>query len=680
MTNRLADAASPYLRLHATNPVDWYPWGEAAFQRARELDRPIFLSIGYFTCHWCHVMERESFADMACAELLNRDFVAIKVDREERPDVDRLYMAYVQATTGGGGWPLSAFLTPERQPFYGGTYFPSQDRHGLPSFARLLQTIAQAWREQRPRLLATAAEVGQYLARELQAAPAGAATAAALQAAVWPRLYEELRASYDVAEGGFGGAPKFPRPVAHAFLLRFARLQAGSAEAAAAAEMVVATLRAMARGGLHDPLGGGFHRYATDAGWRVPHFEKMLYDQAQLVVSYVEAWQATQAPDLAETARTTCDFVLREMRAPEGGFYSAQDADSPIPVTHRQPGGASEGEGAYYLWTQAEIETLLPPDMAWLFCSHYGVQPGGNVPPALDPQGEFEGKNILYLAQPIEAGEAELLAEARAWLYNARRLRPHPPTDDKVLTAWNGLMISALAQAGAALEEPRYLAAAQAAAGFLLQQRWEEKSQRLLRTATVAGFAEDYAYLIQGLLDLHQADLDGQWLEWAHRLQVRQEELFAAPAGGYYSTAADPELWLRLREDYDGAEPSPNSVAVSNLMRLDLWHPEAGLRERGERALASFAARLEKMPQALPLMAALLEAAAAPPRRLQISGQAEAPDTRALLRVARRRFLPGTWVMLVSAPTAGPAAAYLCEDYTCQLPITDPAALAAALD
>ncbi|HUX66929.1 MAG TPA: thioredoxin domain-containing protein [Terriglobales bacterium] len=679
MANRLATAASPYLRLHASNPVDWYPWGEAAFQRARELDRPIFLSIGYFTCHWCHVMERESFADVACAELLNRDFVAIKVDREERPDVDRLYMAFVQATSGGGGWPLSAFLTPERQPFYGGTYFPSQDRHGLPSFARLLQTIAQAWKEQRPRLLASAAEMGQYLARELQPAPAGEATPALLLDKVWPRLFEELRAGYDAGAGGFGGAPKFPRPVAHAFLLRYARRHGGSEAATAATAMVVETLRAMARGGVHDHLGGGFHRYATDAGWRVPHFEKMLYDQAQLVVSYLEAWQLTQAPDLAETARTTCNFVLREMQAPGGGFYSAQDADSPIPLQHRQPGGPSEGEGAYYLWTKAEIETLLPPDMAWLLCLHYGVREGGNVPLRLDPQGEFEGKNILYVAQPIEAGEAELLAEARTWLYNARRLRPRPPTDDKVLTAWNGLMISALAQAGAALEEPGYLAAAQATARFLLQQRWDKEAQRLLRTATVDGFAEDYAFLIQGLLDLHQADLDGTWLEWADRLQRRQEDLFAAPGGGYYSTAAGSELWLRLREDYDGAEPSPNSVAVSNLLRLELWFAAAGYRERAERTLASFAARLQNMPQALPLLAALLETAAAPPRRLQIRGGATAEDTRALLRVARRHFLPGTWVVLEPTSTAGPAAAYLCEDYTCQLPITEPAALAAAL-
>ncbi|MGH3184844.1 MAG: thioredoxin domain-containing protein, partial [Streptosporangiaceae bacterium] len=359
-------------------------------------------------------------------------------------------------------------------------------------------------------------------------------------------------------------------------MLRFARRHRGTEAAVAATRMVVATLRAMARGGIHDALGGGFHRYATDAGWRVPHFEKMLYDQAQLVVAYLEAWQATHAPDLAAAARSTCDFVLREMSQPPG-FYSAQDADSPIPEAHRVHGGPAEGEGAYYLWTQAEIETALPPAEAERFCAHYGVRPQGNVPHQLDPPGEFEGKNILYVAAPAEvdagAGGDEApeaaLAEVRAGLYALRRRRPLPPTDDKILTSWNGLMISALALAGSVLEEPAYVAAAQSAAAWLKAERWDAGAGQLWRTASVPGMVEDYAFLTQALLDLHQADFDPRWLEWARALQRVQEERFAAPEGGYYSGGDDPHLWLRLREDYDGAEPSPNSVAVSNLLRLD---------------------------------------------------------------------------------------------------------------
>jgi uncharacterized protein YyaL (SSP411 family) len=680
MANRLAEAASPYLRLHAGNPVEWFPWGEEAFARARALDRPVFLSIGYYTCHWCHVMERESFADAATAELLNQNFVAIKVDREERPDVDRLYMTYVQATTGGGGWPMSVFLTPDLKPFHGGTYYPPRDRHGLPGFPRLLEAIAAAWRDQRPRLLASAEEVGRFLRQAT--APAAAAAGedmAALQAAVWPRLFAELSAGFDHVAGGFGGAPKFPRPVALNFLLRFAQEHRKEAEAAAAVAMVSATLRAMARGGIHDALGGGLHRYAVDAHWRVPHFEKMLYDQAQLVTACVEAWQCTRAADLAALARSTCDFVLREMTGVGGGFYSAQDADSPIPPSHRTPEGPAEGEGAYYLWTKAEIEALLPPETAALFCRVYGVQAGGNVAAQLDPQQEFAGKNILYQAEEIAPADEVRLAEARQILYEVRRQRPLPPTDTKILTAWNGLMISALAQAGAVWEEPRYLRAAQAAAEFLWAER-RDSGGGLLRTAAVAGFVEDHALLIQGLLDLYEADWNPRWREWAHALQQQQETRFAAGDGAYFSGGEDPNLFLRLREDYDGAEPSPNSVAVSNLLRLDLLYENEGWRRRAEKLVASFAVRLRETPQALPQMAGMLAAVAAPARRLMITGGPGRDDTQALLRAARARFLPGYWIVPAPAAEAQPAAAYLCEDYACRLPITAPDALFAALE
>ena len=680
MGNRLAGASSPYLQLHAGNPVDWYAWGEEAFARARELDRPIFLSIGYYTCHWCHVMERESFSDAAVAELLNRDFVSIKVDREERPDVDRLYMTYVQATTGGGGWPMSVFLTPDLKPFHGGTYYPPGDRHGLPGFPRLLATIAAAWREQRPRLLASAEEVDRFLRQATApAAAAGGESLAALREAVWPRLFGELSAGFDRSAAGFGGAPKFPRPVAHRFLLRYAHQHRNTPEGEAATTMVTSTLRAMAQGGIHDALGGGLHRYSVDANWRVPHFEKMLYDQAQLVTSCVEAWQCTHAPELADLGRSTCDFVLREMTSAGGGFYSAQDADSPIPPQHQVPGGPSEGEGAYYLWDQAEIEALLPTEAAALFCRVYGVRPHGNVPQQLDPQQEFAGRNILYQTEDIASADAAALAAARQTLYQARLQRPRPPTDTKVLTAWNGLMISALAQAAAVWEEPRYLAAAQAATNFLAGER-ANSDGALWRTAGVSGFVEDYALLIQGLLDLYEADWHPRWREWARALQQQQERLFAAPDGAYFSSGEDPHLFLRLREDYDGAEPSPNSVSVSNLLRLDLLYENEGWRERAERLLAGFAARLREAPQALPQMAGALAAAAAPAKRLMITGAAQRADTQALLRAARARFLPGYWIVPAPAPEGQAASAYLCEDYTCRMPITAPEVLAAALE
>jgi uncharacterized protein YyaL (SSP411 family) len=678
MANRLGGASSPYLRLHAENPVDWYAWGEEAFARARALDRPIFLSIGYFTCHWCHVMERESFSDPAAAELLNRDFVSIKLDREERPDVDRIYMSFVQATTGSGGWPLSVWLTPELKPFYGGTYIPAEPRFGMPSFRQLLTGLSQAWREQRAQVLDSAANVSRLLAEAT--APKGdaaaGADAAAVRADAWRRLWRELRAGYDRECGGFGGAPKFPRTSVHAFLLRYAEGAPGEREEARA--MVVQTLRAMIAGGIHDHVGGGFHRYATDAGWRVPHFEKMLYDQAQLVSSLIEAWQATQAADLAEAAAGTCRFVLREMAAPEGGFYSAQDADSPIPEAHRQSGGPAEGEGAYYLWTRSDIDALLGPEAA-AFCRCYGVLAGGNVPRALDPHGEFTGKNILYRADSPAPEDADAMRRARETLYAARRERPRPPTDDKILTAWNALMISALAQAGAALDESAWIAAAQRTAAFLQRERWRLGERTLLRTATIEAFAEDYAFLIQALLDLHQADFDPRWLDWARDLQQRMDELFRGDRGSYFSTRADAGVWLRLREDYDGAEPSANSVAAANLLRLGAMFPGGRWREQAEALLRDYGERLRGAPMALPLMTAVLEPAASPERRLSVAGNVGDPATQALLGAARRCFLPGRALVLEPAPADGRPHAVLCEGVVCQLPIREPAELEKAL-
>lgn len=692
--NRLSNEKSPYLRMHAHNPVDWYPWGEEAFEKARRENKPIFLSIGYYTCHWCHVMERESFANEAIAALLNRDFVSIKVDREERPDVDRLYMSFVQATTGGGGWPLSAFLTPELKPFLGGTYFPPNDLYGRPGFATVLRSIAHAWQSEPERVTDSAGQVTEALEKYLKPE---ASAAMALQSDILERLQMQLAASFDAHDGGFGHAPKFPRPVAYTFLMQD-YLRTGRRESL---EMVLATLRAMARGGIYDHLGGGFHRYSTDAVWLVPHFEKMLYDQAQLVVSYLQGWQCSGEPLFAEVARETLDYVLREMTAPTHGFYSAQDADSQISEENPE-----HAEGAFYVWTQAEIEAALPAADAAAFCRQYGVQANGNVPLQQDPHGELREKNVLHRAESLQATAAatgcsveetaEHLAAARDTLFQLQAKRPHPPTDDKVLTAWNGLMISAFAQAGKILDQPEYLQAAQRAARFIEADLYDAQRGILLRRwregeVAIEGFADDYAFLIQGLLDLYEADFDPHWLVWADRLQQTQDRLFwATPEGGYYGTTGeDGSLFLRLREDYDGAEPSPNSVAVGNLLRLAQVTGKDAYRQRAEAVLQAFAGRLQQIPEAMPAMAAALDRFLTPPRQVIVAGDPGAADTRKLLREIAGRYLPYHAVMLLDGGERqkrleewqphlagygrqhGAAAAYVCENFTCQLPTTD---------
>ncbi len=476
-TNRLIHENSPYLLLHAHNPVDWYPWGPEAFEKARREGKPIFLSVGYYTCHWCHVMERESFSDPGIAEIMNRSFVSIKVDREERPDVDRIYMSFVQATTGSGGWPMSVFLTPELKPFLGGTYFPKDDNYGRPGFRTVLTRVADAWQKERDKILRSAAQATQALQQYVNA---DIGETNNLQKAVLDKTYQEIKASYDSTHGGFGAAPKFPRPVVFNFLLRY-YARSGQKDAL---EMTLKTLREMAHGGIHDHIGGGFHRYSTDAVWHVPHFEKMLYDQAQLAVSYTEAYQITHDPFFADTARDILGFVLRDMRAPEGGFYSALDADSLI-----EPGKPEQGEGAFYVWDAKQIEQELGRSAAEIFDFYYGVEPNGNVPPEKDFQGEFKNKNILYerstvaeTAKHFSKPEHEIqtqLEEARKKLFAVRGRRPRAPLDDKILTAWNGLMISAFARAGQVLDDAKYVNVAQTAAQFVQSKLYNTKTGKL---------------------------------------------------------------------------------------------------------------------------------------------------------------------------------------------------------
>jgi len=684
-TNRLSQEKSPYLLQHAHNPVDWYAWGPEAFDKARAEDKPIFLSIGYSTCHWCHVMERESFENEQIAELLNRDYVSIKVDREERPDVDRVYMTFVQATTGGGGWPMSVWLTPDLKPFYGGTYFPPANRYGHPGFGSVLTQIASAWRADRGKIEESARDVVAQLQKSSAVEGRGAGDEAVREAL--ESGFYVFRRTFDSKLGGFGNAPKFPRPSVLNFLLRYY----ASTERQEALDMVLLTLREMAKGGMHDQLGGGFHRYSVDERWFVPHFEKMLYDQAQLAISYVEAFQITGDRQYAQVARRTLDYVLRDMTDPGGGFYSAEDADSAVDAAHPH----EKSEGAFYIWSAEEIRELVP-NAADEFCRRYGVLEGGNV--ENDPHGEFTGKNILYEAEVADAD----LEEARRILLAARGMRPRPHLDDKILTAWNGLMISAFALAGAALDEPRYAEAARRAAEFVIERMYS--GGVLLRRyragdAAIPGFLDDYSMFAQALLDLYETQFDRRHLDLAIGITDKMRERFEdVDKGGFFSSAeGDPSLVMRMKDDYDGAEPAGNSIAAMNLLRLAQIANRLEYREAAERTIAAFEPRLSVAAAALPQMLAACEFLAGEPRQIVIVGEKQSADTRALLRVVLARFLPGRIVLLVDSeetraalsariPSIGDmrkldgcAAAYVCRDYACQLPESDPAGLAGLL-
>src|SRR5438445_11562037 len=486
-TNRLAREKSPYLLQHAHNPVDWYPWGEEAFAKARKENKPIFLSLGYSTCHWCHVMAHESFEDKATAEIMNREFVNIKVDREERPDVDRVYMTFVQATTGGGGWPMSVWLTPDLKPFVGGTYFPPVDRYGQPAFKKVLERIAAAWKADCTKI----SEQGEKIIGALKQTTAFGQTDKEFDSGVMEAAYEQFARTFDASEGGFGGAPKFPRPVTLNFLTRFYARNPDSDSGQHALEMVLLTLRKMAAGGMHDHIGGGFHRYSVDAHWHVPHFEKMLYDQAQLASAFLDAFQITGDAECAATVRDILDYVRRDMTSPEGGFYSAEDADSPVVAGIADPGHRKSAEGAFYVWTKQEIDDALGEDGP-IFSFHCGVEENGNAPAGADPHGEFVGKNILIERHsivetakfrstgisPVDDNDDEaiqrLLAQSRQKLFSIRNKRPRPHLDDKIIAAWNGLMISAFARGAQALDEVSYLETATRAAEFIHANLYDE--------------------------------------------------------------------------------------------------------------------------------------------------------------------------------------------------------------
>jgi uncharacterized protein YyaL (SSP411 family) len=674
-TNRLALERSPYLLQHAHNPVSWWPWGEEAFEEARRTGRPVFLSVGYSTCHWCHVMEGESFEDEEIARLLNERYVAIKVDREERPDVDGIYMTAVQLLTGGGGWPMSVWLTPEKEPFFGGTYFPPRDgaRGAMRGFLSILEEIAALYGTDRDRVARATGSLVQAVRTALAAR--GPAAEAAPGAEPIRKAVETYRKGFDPVHGGLRRAPKFPSSLPVRLLLRVHR----RTREEDVLRMATLTLEKMAAGGMHDQVGGGFHRYSTDAEWLVPHFEKMLYDNALLATAYAEAWQATGRRDFARVVRGTLDYVLREMTSPEGAFFSATDADS-------------EGEeGKFFVWTERQIREALGGE-AEQFARFFGVTPEGN----------WEGVNVLHVPRPDE-DEWEALAGARAKLYEARARRPPPLRDEKVLASWNGLMISAMAFGGRVLGEARYVEAAARAAGFVLDRMVVDgRLQRswLGGAAGVPGFLEDHAFLAQGLVDLYEATFDVRWLEAALDLAGRTEALFGDPeGGGWFQTATDHErLLAREKPTHDGAEPSGASVALLVALRLGAFTADDRWRRIAERALRQYAGTLAEQPAALGEMLLALDFATDAPREVVLvwpEGEA-APEP--FLSVLRRRFLPnralagateGEGIARLGrvAPVAaekvaagGRPTAYVCERGQCRLPSIAPEKLASQIE
>ena len=682
-TNRLIHEKSPYLQEHAHNPVDWFPWGDEAFQLAQEQGRPIFLSIGYSTCHWCHVMERESFSDPQIAAFLNAHFVSIKVDREERPDLDGVYMAFVQASTGRGGWPMTVFLTPDRKPFFGGTYYPPQSRKGLVGFLPLLEKVREEWSKNRESIESSADRITQFLREQQDSGE----QATSWNETLFHNSLKAFQATFDETYGGFGSAPKFPRASTFVFLSSYAWNYGSSS----ALKMLTRTLKAMADGGIHDHVGGGFHRYSTDARWFLPHFEKMLYDQAQIAQAYLTAYQLTGNSSFARVAERIFEYVLRDMQNPAGGFYTAEDADSLPPGTST----GEKSEGAFYVWSDSELRGLLDTDHN-RFAEQFGVRPEGNV--EKDQFGEFRSLNILH-RPPEGPGLAQGPAEQpMLWLkklLKARQTRPRPLRDEKILTAWNGLMISALAKGYQVLREPAHLRAAQRAAQFIMNNLYDGQSRRLRRhhrngASEVPGFLDDYVFLAAGLLDLYESDLDSRWLLFAFELTDASIDLFWDPNDGEFfnNSGQDSSVLVRLKEGYDGAEPAPGSVAASNLARLSQLAPNR-YRAQLDRLQAIAASRISKNPTIQPRMLAAMLEDRFKPVQILIAGDRSSTDTALLLKTILQEAPPHRLIFLADkgpahtklatnldildsiAPLEGKATTYICENFVCKLPTSD---------
>ena len=698
--NRLIKEKSPYLLQHAFNPVNWYSWGDEAFKKARDEDKPIFLSVGYSTCYWCHVMEREVFENDSIAALLNEYVVSIKVDREERPDVDRVYMTALSGMTGSGGWPMSMFLTPDLKPFFGATYIPPTAKYGRASFPDILNHIHEVWTTDRGKILQTSQQLGEYL----QQASAPETKLIKAGTLALKMGFDSFSKSYDKERAGFGGAPKFPRPVAFNFLFRYYK-RTGEKRAL---DMSLETLKHMKNGGMYDHIGGGFHRYSTDVAWHVPHFEKMMYDQAQLTVSYLEAYQITHDSFYADVARDILQYVLREMTHPDGGFYSAQDAESAINAAKPD----EKHEGAFYTWSQEDLMPILNTEEKNVFDYCFDVRERGNVAQA---QEEFYNLNILHVvhsppeaAKKFHAGEREIstrLASARAKLFQARLKRPKPHLDDKVLTSWNGLMISAYARAYQVLGDEEYLRVAEQASSFIMLKVYDPKTKTLLHRyregeARYEAGLEDYAFFIQGLVDLYEASFDIRWLNAALELSERQNALlYDTTNGGFYDiTGSDKTVLIRTKESYDGAEPTGNSIAILNLLRLSQMTSNERYRDMADRSLEYFGEKLQTMPHGLPQFLVALDFSLSKPKQIIIAGKVRDRHTQEILKELHSRFIPDKILLLADGNDGqrvlasyvpfigsikmigGKSTAYICENYACELPTSDVAVVAELLD
>jgi uncharacterized protein YyaL (SSP411 family) len=689
MPNKLISEKSPYLLQHAHNPVDWYPWGSEAFNRAHKEDKPIFLSIGYSTCHWCHVMEKESFEDPEVARLMNESFVCIKVDREERPDIDNTYMTVCQIMSGSGGWPMTIIMTPDKKPFFATTYIPKETRFGRIGMKELVPGIKALWEGRRDALLTSAEQIAGALDRIWSESPGSLGSLAGELGEGQLRMaYEQLSRSFDAQNGGFGTAPKFPTPHNLMFLLRYWR-RFGDEQAIA---MVEKTLEAMRLGGIYDHVGFGSHRYSTDSRWFLPHFEKMLYDQALLAMAYIEAYQATDGTEAYEqTAREILAYVLRDMTDREGGFYSAKDADS-------------EGEeGAFYLWTLGEVEQILSREEAALIATVFTMKKNGNF--ADEATGRETGKNILLLKKPLSAIASDLaitpdelgrrLEAARTKLFEARAKRAHPHKDDKILADWNGLMIAALAKGAQAFNEPFYEDAARRSADFILANMVDAQGRLYHRyrdgEAAVVGFLDDYAFLAWGLIELYEATFESSYLQRALDLNAMMlKHFWDGERGGFYFTADDADKGLaRKKEIYDGAVPSGNSVAMLNLLRLARLTARPGYEEKAAALCRAFYNAVSQSPAAYTQLMIAVDLARGPSYEVVIVGDLHAEDTKTMVRALRKAFVPGKVVIFRPADDEaadithlaaftkdlasldGKATAYVCSAFRCELPTTE---------
>ncbi len=679
--NRLIFEQSPYLLQHTRNPVDWYPWGEEAFKKAKEEDKPVFLSIGYSTCHWCHVMERESFETEKVAALMNQYFISVKVDREERPDLDQVYMDVTRALTGGGGWPMTVILTPEKKPFYAGTYFPRESRFGRPGMLDLVPQIGEAWKNRRNEILDSAQKITEHVKNM------GAVSSAEIGPEILDQAYSELASRFDSVHGGFRGQPKFPTPHNYRFLLRYWH----TSDEPKALDITVKTLKEMRKGGIFDQIGYGFHRYSTDAEWLLPHFEKMLYDQALISMLYLEAYQATKDPEFSATAEEIFTYVLRDMTSDTGGFYSAEDADS-------------EGEeGKFYVWSTEEIRSILPKDDADLFIEMFNLDEDGNF--REEATGEKIGANIPHLTKWYDEWAEEkgttteelrdTVNQIRQTLFTGREKRIHPLKDDKILTDWNGLMIAALAMGGRVLEKDEYTQSAKKAADFVLKELRTDEGRLHKRyrngEAGLSAHLEDYAFLVWGLLELYETTFDTTYLTNAIELNEMMIQLFEdEERGGFYLTADDSEeLLMRPKDLYDGAIPSGNSVAVLNLLRLSRLTGNMEYEQIADKTVNAFSGNIARQPSAYSQLLLGLSFAFGPSYEVVVSGDPNQPDTKTMLRELNTRFLPNKVILLrpntVETPPItqiaeytkpqtsidGKATVYVCQNFACKVPTTD---------